>query len=109
MSDLVVKFKELEDSQAALKKIMTEFEHTTDRVKSNDDIWSNGHVADAMSSFASDWKDHREKLLQKMDDAYKHSEKCLESWEKADSSLANSLDTHHSGPSGTPSSGPGGR
>jgi DNA-binding transcriptional MocR family regulator len=100
MSDLVVKFQELEDSQAALKKIMTEFEHASDRVKENDDIWSNGHVADAMSSFASNWKDHREKLLKKMDDAYKHSEKCLQSWLKADSSLADSLHTHQSGGAG---------
>ena len=95
MSDLVIKFQELEDSQAALKKIMVEFEHTTDRVEGLDSIWSNHDVQDAMHSFASNWKDHRGKLLEKMDDAYKHSEKCIESWEKADSSLANSVEMHN--------------
>jgi hypothetical protein len=100
MSDLVVKFHELEESQAALKNIMEEFEHTEHRVDGLDDIWSNGHVQDAMHSFASNWKDHREKLLKKMDDAYKHSEKCLQSWEKVDGSLAQSVQTHQSGSTG---------
>jgi hypothetical protein len=100
MSDLVVKFHELEDSQAALKKIMTEFEHSTDRVDDNDSIWSNHDVKDAMHEFTSNWKDHRGKLLKKMDDAYKHSEKCLQSWLKADSSLAQSIEMDHHEPTG---------
>ena len=96
MSDLVVKFKELEDSQAALKKIMTEFDHSSDRTDADSDIWANGHVEDAMHSFATNWKDHKNKLLKKMNDAYNHSAKCIEYFEKTDSSLANSLTTHQS-------------
>jgi hypothetical protein len=95
MSDLVVKFQELEDSQTALKKIMVEFEHTTDRVDGNDGIWSNGDVQDAMHSFASNWKDHRGDLLKKMDDAYQHSGKCIQSWLKVDGSLASSVEMHN--------------
>ena len=93
-----MKFQEFEDSQAALKKIMGEFENASKRVDVNSDIWSNGHVADAMHSFATNWKDHREKLLKKMDDAYKHSEKCLQSWLKVDASLAQSLQTRQKSP-----------
>lgn len=100
MSDLVVKFQELQDSQTALQKIMNEFENATKRVNTDSDIWSNGHVQDAMHSFATNWTDHRQKLLKKMGDAYKHSQKCLESWEKADSSLAQSLETHQSAGAG---------
>lgn len=96
MSDLVVKFKELEDSQAALKKIMTEFDNSSKRTDADSGIWSNSDLEGAMHSFATNWKDHKEKLLKKMDDAYKHSEKCLESWRKTDSSLASSLTTHQS-------------
>jgi hypothetical protein len=94
MPDLVVKFLELADSQADLKKIMIEFDGTTKRVEGLADIWGNDDVAGAMHGFATDWKDHRAKLLEKMDDAYKHSEKCLQSWEKTDSGLAAALETH---------------
>ena len=44
MSDLVVKFHELEESQSALQKIETEFSNATDNVNHLDSIWSNGHV-----------------------------------------------------------------
>lgn len=95
MSDLVVKFQELEDSQSALKKIMSEFEHASDHVSADDGIWSNDEVRDAMHSFADNWKDHRGKLLKKMDDSYQHSAKCLQSWLKADKTLAHSVETKH--------------
>ena len=94
----MVKFQELGEIQAALKKIMGEFENASKRVDANSDIWSNSHVADAMHSFTTNWKDHREKLLNKMDDAYKHSEKCLQSWLTVDASLAHSLQTHQTSP-----------
>jgi hypothetical protein len=107
MPDLVVKFQMLEDSQSSLKSIMTEFDKTETRVDGLDDIWSDGDVQSAMHSFATDWQDHKQKLLQKMDDAYKHSAKCLQSWQKSDSSLAASVTTHSDQSGGSGQSGSG--
>ena len=97
MSDLVVALDELEQSQSALEKIEREFENATSRVQQNDDIWSDDAVRDAMHSFATNWKDHREKLLAKMGDARKHTAKCIEAWQQSDASLANAVEIHQSG------------
>ncbi|MGN6608476.1 MAG: hypothetical protein ACTHMS_15885 [Jatrophihabitans sp.] len=100
MSDLVVDFEELEHSQQALEKIKNEFEHTTKRVDGIEDIWSDDAVRDAMHDFAHNWKDHREKLIGKMDDAYKHSQACLNSFRATEEKLASALDVHPTGGGG---------
>lgn len=96
-ADLIVDYEELEASQQALEKITTEFMHTTDRVSANEDIWSDGDVAGAMNSFASNWKDHRATLINKMNDAHDHSQKCLDYFRSTDQRLASAVDVQGGG------------
>lgn len=100
MADLKVDYGQLTASWEALRRLREEFDGATKLADSTEGIWGNGHVADAIHDFASNWKLHKEKLVAKMQKVEDATGGCLDTFEKADAKIAAGVQVHGAGARG---------
>jgi hypothetical protein len=100
MADLKVDYDQLTSSWSALHQLREEFDNATKLADSTDDIWGNGHVADAIHDFAGNWKLHKEKLISKMQKVEDATQGCIQTFQDADGKIAAGVQVHDSGAAG---------
>ncbi len=98
--DLKVDYDQLTASREALHQLRDEFDHSTDLAHDTEGIWGNGHVKDAISDFAGNWKLHKEKLLAKMEKVEDATGGCIDTFQDADAKIAAGVQVQHSGGTG---------
>jgi hypothetical protein len=74
VADFVVDYAMLEQIEKTLTRLKSEFEQI-DSVEDSAN-WGDAGIAAAMGSFASNWKDHREKLLGSIEAMGKSAYEC---------------------------------
>ncbi len=92
MSDLKVDYYTLEDTEATLGRLKTEFEDLDGNVEDHKHIWGHGDVRDAMGEFAGNMDHHRKKLIGKIETCRDKVANTLETFRKTDEELAKSFD-----------------
>lgn len=100
MADLKVDYDQLTASRDALSQLRGEFDDATKLADATDGIWGNGHVADAIHDFASNWKLHKEKLVAKMQKVEDATAGCIQTFQEADGKIAAGVQVHHQGGTG---------
>lgn len=92
MADLIVDAT-LDETNAALKAIRSEFEEASKRADETEKIWGQRDVSRAMDEFADNWKIHREEILDRLSKLSDRVEQAAAVWTDAEKQLSASLET----------------
>jgi hypothetical protein len=91
MADLKVDYQLLDATERTLASLTSEFQHIEAQTSGCGGAMGSGDIAGAMSSFASNWSYHREKLVGSMQALGKMVSDTRQAFQKTDTGLTNDL------------------
>ena len=89
MSDLRVDYAELAHSRDELAALIEEF-HNAESIAADGDVGS-AQVLDALHEFASNWKVHKQRLIEEMTAVHDMVDKTIHGFLDADNALAKNI------------------
>jgi hypothetical protein len=92
----------LEDTAEALKQLRAEFADASRIADEHRGVLGSGEVADAVDSFAGNWRRHREKLVTSIESLETMAADSAKTYREVDSELADSVQPQD----GAPARGP---
>lgn len=94
MSDLVVDYNLLDQTERSLSRLHSEFSNIKAQDRTYFRAWGSADIASAMEEFAGNWDHHRRKLLDSMQALGQMVSQSKSSFAKADSDLSTALIRH---------------
>jgi len=93
MSDLIVDYQVLEQSEQLLAKLHQQIGAGTGASVAEDSDWGFGGVVSAMGGFYGDWTYHRQQILTRMETLHTMTRQSRQAFQGADNKLASQLDS----------------
>lgn len=90
MSDLIVDYQVLEQSEQTLARLHQQIGSSSASLAVDSD-WGFGGVASAMGGFYGDWSYHRQQILGRMETLHTMSQQSRQAFQSADTKLASEL------------------
>lgn len=90
MSDLIVDYQVLEQSEQTLARLHQQIGSSSPSLAVDSD-WGFGGVTSAMGGFYGDWSHHRQQILGRMETLHTMSQQSRQAFQGADTKLASEL------------------
>jgi hypothetical protein len=91
VSDLIVDYKVLEQSERLLSRLHQQVSAGTGASLAEDSDWGFGGLVSAMGGFYDDWSYHRQQILSRMETLHTMSRQSRQAFQGADEKLASRL------------------
>jgi hypothetical protein len=91
MSDLIVDYQVLEQSEQLLARLHQQFGAGTGASLAADSDWGYSGVVSAMGTFHNDWSYHRSQIMGRMETLHTMTQQSRQSFQGADEKLASQL------------------
>jgi hypothetical protein len=91
VSDLIVDYRILEQSELLLATLHQQFSAGTGASLAEDSDWGYGSVVSAIGGFYGDWSYHRQQIMGRMETLHTMAHQSRQSFQAADDKLASGL------------------
>jgi hypothetical protein len=91
VSDLIVDYRILEQSELMLARLHQQFSAGTRASLAADSDWGYGGIVSAIGGFYNDWSYHRQQIMGRMETLHTMARQSRQSFQAADDKLASEL------------------